>query len=1067
MQGSQLGHYKIHRKLGKGGMGEVYLAEDLKLGRRVALKVLPPNLAGEKQLRRFDREARLVASLSHPNIVTIFSVEQDRGVSFITMELIEGRTLEQIIPAGGLDRARLFTIALPLVAAVAAAHEKGVIHRDLKPSNVMITDSGQVKVLDFGLAKLEEAEHIDAAQEPDAATLTQDGAILGTTMYMAPEQARGEPCDARSEVFSLGVILYQMATGDLPFVGESQAELVSSILRDEPPPVFDRRPELPRQLGRIVSRCLKKEPAERFQTVRGLGSELSSLDEELRSGDHVDSAPAPTKAGRTGRRPSRPALRLAAIGLVALAAIGFWWLARDDPDRPPAPAARAGGTAAERPSLAVLHFQNLKGEEEIDWLSTGLAEMLVTDLAQSARIEVVSSERLYQTLRQMGRLGQRLTADEIAEVGRRTGVGTVLGGSFARVAGVYRISAWLRDPSTDQLAVSHSVEGAGEGSLFSLVDELSRAVRGELEAGPPPAETDRRLEEVTTASVEAYRLYLEGVNLHMQVKEAEAIVMFERALEVDPRFAMAMARLSSSALNLGDARLALEYSRRAVENADRLPGRERHYIEAKLHSRRWRTYDEAIRAFERAIELYPDHHEARHGLGLVYASLERYAEAAAQFEELRRRRYPFGGTYYSLAHVYAALADSEAGAESVRTLRELDPGGSYGHLVEGLHLALWARVDEALASFRESVARLPGAQVEKGRWFALTVGGRWDEATAAAAQLVRSDDPFQRRTGLHLTALSRLFGDRFEESMALFGQAIAAVPESDAKTAAIRCYQADALLQAGRAEEALAQAQLARREGAEQWPELEGLFHEALARQRLGSPAEADQLAAELRRRIEPEPKRVELRLADRLDANLALERGDPKLAIAILEPAVATLPARGVGWHWHRLPDQVPLWYDLARAHLAAGQGEAAAGWLRRIVDSDIEHVAFPIRWARSRDLLGEIEGGRAPRRAAHAARRLARRPRGSEPAPRGLAGGSARSRDAAIEAHVDLLHRRQALGDRLVGHGPRREAELARSYSVFTGSAGRAGSLRGSFSIMASTSAMPRSSCGSRPSR
>ena len=967
MIGNRLGHYKILGKLGKGGMGEVYRAEDLKLGRQVALKVLPPGLVTHKQLRRFDREARLVASLSHANIVTIFSVEQDQATSFLTMELIEGKTLEELIPEGGLGPSQLFSIALPMISAVAAAHDKGVIHRDLKPSNVMVTGSGQVKILDFGLAKLSAADDSDAALDPDAATLTREGAVLGTTLYMAPEQARGEPCDARSEVFSLGVMLYQMATGELPFAGESKAELVSSILRDEPPPVVERRPELPRQLGRIVGRCLEKDPAERFQTVRGLRSELSSLDRELRSGVTLETGPVAARPARRGRRLPRLALWAGAAVLALLAGFAVVRLA-DRASPPPAPPAGPAAVAAsERPSLAVLHFHNLRGDEEIDWLRSGLADMLVTDLAQSAEIEVISSERLYQTLQQMDRLDRRLTADEIAEVARRSGVAKVVGGSFARVAGVYRLSAWLRDAASDELMVSHSVEGEGEASLFSLVDELSRSVRDELETAASPAELDRRLEEVTTASVDAYRLYLEGVNLHMQVKEAEAIVMFERALEIDPGFAMAMVRLSSSALNMGDARLALEYSRRAVENADRLPGRERHYIEAKYYSRRWQTYDEAIRSFERAIELYPDHDEARHGLGIVLASLERYDEAAARFEELRRRRYAFGGTYYSLVHVHAALGDREAGADSVRAFRDLDPDLSYAYLVEGLHLALWARIEPALASFRESAARRPGAQVDEGRWFALVLAERWDEARAAAAVLAAADDPFRRRDGLLLLARSSLFAGRLEEAVGLFEEAIAAAPRADAKTAALRCYLADALLLAGRADEALRQAELARREGAEEWPELEGLAHSALALDRLGRRRQADELAAELRRRFEPDPKRVELRLADRLDARLALGRGAPERAVELLAGAADSLPPRGVAWHWHRLPDQVPVWFDLAAAHLAAGDADAAADWLRRVVDSDIEHASFPIRWARGHDLLGEIEAERG--RAAEAA--------------------------------------------------------------------------------------------------
>ena len=645
-----------------------------------------------------------------------------------------------------------------------------------------------------------------------------------------------------------------------------------------------------------------------------------------------------------------------------MAAVAFWRLA-GPPGEPAAPAAIPSQSApaiAERPSLAVLHFHNLQGDEEIAWLSSGLAEMLVTDLAQSAQIEVTSSERLFQVLQQMGRLEQRLTADEIAEVARRMGVAAVVGGSFARVAGVYRISAYLRDASSEELLISRRVEGEGDASLFSLVDDLSRAVRAQLESGSQPAAVDRKLEEVTTASVEAYRLYLEGVNLHMQVKEAEAIVMFERALEVDPGFAMAMARLSSSALNLGDARLSLEYAERAVENADRLPDRQRFYIEAKYYSRRWETYERAIEAFQRAIELYPDHNEARHGLGLVYASLERYAEAAAQLEELKRRRYLFGGTYYSLVHVYAALADFAAGADSARFLRQLDPEGAFGYLVEGLHLALWARVEPALAAFRESAARLPGSQVEEGRWLAMTLAERWDEAAAAVAPLVAADDPFRRRDGLILRARTALFTGRFAEAQAAIELAIAAVPEADAKTAALRCYAADALLQNGRPREALRQGSAARREGAGEWPELEGIYHAALAQQALGREDEADELAAELRRRIEPAPKRVELRLADRLDANLALARGRARDAVLLLERAATTLPPRGVSFHWHRLPDQIPLWFDLGAAHLAAGDADDAAAWFQRIVDSDSAHAPFPMRYVRSHYFLGVVHRDR-----------------------------------------------------------------------------------------------------------
>ena len=284
MIGRTVAHYRVLDKLGKGGMGDVYLAEDTRLHRRVAVKVLPPATAAEPEhLERFAREAKTLAGLNHPNIVTIYSVEEEGDERLLVMELIEGRTLAEVIPSGGLDEERFFELAVPLADALTAAHERGVIHRDLKPSNVMITDEGRVKVVDFGLAKLRrEAEAREQTVVLDS-DLTEEGRILGTYPYMSPEQLKGKPVDHRSDIFSLGVVLYEMATGERPFGGETSADLISSILRDTPPPAHERNRELPRHLDRILSHCLERDPDRRFQTAKDLRNELQSLHRELHS----------------------------------------------------------------------------------------------------------------------------------------------------------------------------------------------------------------------------------------------------------------------------------------------------------------------------------------------------------------------------------------------------------------------------------------------------------------------------------------------------------------------------------------------------------------------------------------------------------------------------------------------------------------------------------------------------------------------------------------------------------------------------------------------------------------
>ena len=331
MVGATLGHYRIVELLGKGGMGEVYLAEDTKLQRRVALKILNPDLAGDADRReRFEREARAAAALNHPNIVTIHSVETVGDVVFLTLELVDGQTLADILPSSGLSLDRILAIAIPLTDAVGAAHQRGIVHRDLKPANVMIASDGRVKVLDFGLAKLrEESQLPDNTLGPTRAH-TADGRILGTVAYMSPEQAEGRSVDQRSDVFSLGVMLYEMAAGERPFKGDTALSILSSILRDTPRPLSDLKRDLPGDFARIIRRCLAKDPEDRYQTAKDLRNDLRALREDLGSGERasVASSSAGVEApARVEPRPERRTRRTRARDLrvfIVILAIEGW-----------------------------------------------------------------------------------------------------------------------------------------------------------------------------------------------------------------------------------------------------------------------------------------------------------------------------------------------------------------------------------------------------------------------------------------------------------------------------------------------------------------------------------------------------------------------------------------------------------------------------------------------------------------------------------------------------------------------------------------------------------------------
>jgi serine/threonine protein kinase len=333
MIGKTFGHYKIADKIGRGGMGEVYRALDTRLDRDVALKVLPEETATDpERLRRFEREAKAVAALKHPNIVTIHSVETIDGRSCLTMELVEGKTLSELIQTGGMSLDRLFDLAIPIADALSAAHAKGITHRDLKPSNIMVDNDGRVKVLDFGLAKL--VAPPDSSEEKtvvDDDSVTAEGKVVGTVHYMSPEQAEAKALDHRSDLFSLGVVLYEMATGARPFSGDTPISTISAILREKPQSVTAIRSNLPRHLARVINRCLEKNPDKRFQTARDVCNELEGLKQEVESGEHDDAISGSMSQSSLGlpRQKQRPMWAIGAIVVIALAAVVYVAFFRD------------------------------------------------------------------------------------------------------------------------------------------------------------------------------------------------------------------------------------------------------------------------------------------------------------------------------------------------------------------------------------------------------------------------------------------------------------------------------------------------------------------------------------------------------------------------------------------------------------------------------------------------------------------------------------------------------------------------------------------------------------------
>ena len=489
--GTRLGAYEILAPLGAGGMAEVYRARDTTLGRDVALKLLPAGMASDPdRLARFEHEARTVAGLSHPNIVVLHSMDRDGDTHFLTMELVEGRSLDTYV-AADLPLPRVLELGIELADALTAAHEQGVIHRDLKPTNVMLTRDGRVKVLDFGLAKLARPEpppDISAAATV-AAPITRVGQVVGTLPYMAPEQVRGEGADARSDVFSLAVVLYELVANRRPFTGETSADLTSAILRDKPTPLGELRPDLPNDLERIVSRCLEKDPNERIQTARDVSNELRRLRNSLQGRDAAPGTPG-----------------------------------RD-------PAAAAEPWAPTRAALAVLPFDNLTRDPQQEYFAEGMVEEIVTGLSRIKWLFVISrnSTSIYKD-----------RPIEVTAIGRELGVRYLLQGSVRRSGDHVRVTGRLIDAPTGALVWADRYE-APWGDIFSLQDEMTMSVIGAVEPTLRKAEVER-VRRKRPDSLDAYELFLRALPLATTAmpEDADMALRFlDEAIRLEPDYAAA------------------------------------------------------------------------------------------------------------------------------------------------------------------------------------------------------------------------------------------------------------------------------------------------------------------------------------------------------------------------------------------------------------------------------------------------------------------------------------------------------------------------------------------------
>lgn len=966
--GADLGRFRVLQQLGSGGMGVVYLAVDNRLKRQVALKFLHEHLASDpERIARFERESEAVAALNHPSIVTIYSVEEYQGRRFLAMELVKGDSLDRRIPPGGFEVDELLRIACALAEALVAAHARRIIHRDLKPANIMVTPTGVVKVLDFGLARIFESRgHGDdrsAVTETESRALTRIGAVAGTPGYMSPEQIRGIPVDHRTDIFSLGLLLYEMSTGNKAFSGTSRADIQSATLRDDPVDVGSVRAELPRHLSRVISQCLEKQPELRPQTAIDLRNQLHGLRKELESDRILDKAsrtdirPAPQPGGWSGWT----------VGLVASLAlvVGTGLVLRpwDQTGESRVPTTTAATSAVETPTaIAAMPFHNLADDPDLEWLRSGIPQLLVTALSQRPNLDVMQSGATSRLLSELRfEESPAPSAESIRLFGQRAGVGQVLLGSFTRRGDSLRVTVELVDAGTGRAVASRDAEGEGDASLFATIDLLSEGILADIGVSTDADVEDAQdLHEVTTTSVEALRYYVEGEELRVQIKRRESIAMFEQAVALDPGFAMALNALDMVHLNLGDQARAREYARRAFENSARASSRERYLIQGRYLSLDWATYGQAIDAFQRTVDRYPSHGQARNLLANRLAGVGDYAAAVPHLERLVEEDGAYGGNTWLLSTLYAAEGRYEEAQAIISDFRGRNPGDWYGHLLGGLLSLRQGRLDDALAALDIVDGLRPGTnEVLELRWATYIQGDRWPEAETAARSQADSTDPYYQWAGNVYLARTALYRGRSDVALAALAESTAPFAEPGPLAGLSHAWASDLRLLRGEAEEALREATAAQEGGRAQWPELRGLFFGGLAAEALGRKEEADRALAELDRRGAVFFNVVESRQSLHLGAEVALARGATDDALERLTRAAALLPPHGVGFidQYRMLPDHVPIWFSLAEALRADGRDSDAAGWLEQIVERRVESRNYPVRYARSLFQLADIE--------------------------------------------------------------------------------------------------------------